>query len=197
MGKQSTPRTVSPDRRYGSRKQLNTINLLEAFCLYWILDASTSINFMHYHWIGITVPKDNCKMGPSELLMLCMERLLKGVQPFLLPNAFPMQITWPSRAAAVINAYQRHPLSSGPINRWRKSFELLPERFSVNATKSGNGRKKESKCCSNLDNLYVRWALKHTHTHTETHTLNTLGVKALKGTVNSSMRLCTVSTNGI
>lgn len=75
----------------------------------------------------------------------------------------------------------------GPINRWRKSFELLPERFSVNATKSGNSRRKERK----KENAARILTQKHTYT------LYTLGVKALKGTVNSSMRLCTVSTNGI
>lgn len=68
-------------------------------------------------------------MGPSELLMLCMERLLKGVQPFLLPNEFAMQITWPSRAAAVINAYQRHPLSLGADKSLTKIFRIAPRAF--------------------------------------------------------------------
>lgn len=155
---------------------------------------------MHYHWIGIAAPMGYCKMGPSELLMLCMERLLKGVQPFLLPNAFPMQITWPSRAAAVINAYQRHPLSLGADKSLTKIFRIAPRAFFSKRNKvrqRQKERKKEGKCCSNLDNLYVRWALKHTQAHTNTYTVYTLGVKALKGTVNSSMRLCTVSTNGI
>lgn len=171
MGKQSTPRTVSPDRRYGSRKQLNTINLLEAFCLYWILDASTSINFMHYHWIGITVPKDNCKMGPSELLMLCMERLLKGVQPFLLPNAFPMQITWPSRAAAVINAYQRHPLSSGADKSLTKIFRIAPRAFFSKRNKVRQ-RQKERKqmLLESRQSLCALSTQTHSHTHRDTHT---------------------------
>lgn len=154
---------------------------------------------MHYHWIGIAAPMGNCKMGPSELLMLCMERLFKGVQPFLLPNAFPMQITWPSWAAAVINAYQRHPLSLG-ADKSSKIFRIAPRAFFSKRNKvrqRQKEKKKEGKCCSNLDNLYVRWALKHTQTQKHTYTLYTLGVKALKGTVNSSMRLCTVSTNGI
>lgn len=155
---------------------------------------------MHYHWIGIAAPMGYCKMGPSELLMLCMERLFKGVQPFLLPNAFPMQITWPSRAAAVINAYQRHPLSLGADKSLTKIFRIAPRAFFSKPNKvrqQQKERKKEGKYCSNLDNLYVRWALKHTQTQKHTYTLYTLGVKALKGTVNSSMRLCTVSTNGI
>lgn len=155
---------------------------------------------MHYHWIGIAAPMGNCKMGPSELLMLCMERLYKRVQPFLLPNAFPMQITWPSRAAAVINAYQRHPLSLGADKSLTKIFRIAPRAFFSKRNKvrqRQKEKKKEGKCCSNLDNLYVRWALKHTQTQKHTYTLYTLGVKALKGTVNSSMRLCTVSTNGI
>lgn len=153
---------------------------------------------MHYHWIGIAAPKGNCKMGPSELLMLCTERLLKGVQPFLLPNAFPMQITWPSRAAAVINAYQRHPLSLGADKSLTKIFRIAPRAFFSKRNKvrqRQKERKNENAARQSWQSLCA--SSTQTHSHTHAYALYTLGVKALKGTVNSSMRLCTVSTNGI